>query len=100
VPIADYFAKSAARARVATPALIAELPPRTLPREALFGQPVNEFIFDARWLNASAKLGDRTTYALVESLCDRLIAEMSQLTGVAGEVRAGLLHRTSADSLL
>ena len=57
-----------------------------------FGRPVNEFIFDARWLNASAKLGDRTTYALVESLCDRLIAEMSQLTGAAGEVRAALLQ--------
>jgi AraC-like DNA-binding protein len=60
--------------------------------EIAFGRPVNEFIFDARWLDASAKLGDRTTYALVESLCDRLIAEMSQLTGVAGEVRAVLLQ--------
>jgi AraC-like DNA-binding protein len=58
----------------------------------VFGRPVNEFIFDATWLNASARLGDRTSYALVESLCDRLIAEMSQLAGVAGTVRAVLLQ--------
>jgi AraC-like DNA-binding protein len=57
-----------------------------------FGRPANAFIFDARWLNGSAKLGDRTTYALVESLYDGLIAEMSQLTGVAGKVRALLLQ--------
>jgi AraC-like DNA-binding protein len=58
----------------------------------VFGRPVNEFVFDATWLNASAKLGNRTTYALVESLCDRLIAEMSELAGVAGKVRALLLQ--------
>jgi AraC-like DNA-binding protein len=58
----------------------------------VFGRPVNEFIFDATWLNASARLGNRTTYALVESLCDRLVMEMSELTGVAGRVRALLLQ--------
>lgn len=58
----------------------------------IFDRPVNEFIFDAMWLNASAKLGNRTTYALIESLCDRLITEMSQLAGVAGRVRALLLQ--------
>ena len=56
-----------------------------------FGKPINEFIFDSTWLNVSAKLGNSTTYALVESLCDRLIAEMSELAGVAGKVRALLL---------
>jgi AraC-like DNA-binding protein len=56
-----------------------------------FGKPTNEFIFDSKWLNVSAKLGNSTTYALVESLCDRLIAEMSDLAGVAGKVRALLL---------
>lgn len=57
-----------------------------------FDRPVNQFIFDAMWLDASAGLGNRTTYALVESLCDRLIAEMSKLAGVAGKVRALLLQ--------
>ena len=57
-----------------------------------FNRPVNQFIFDAIWLDGSAELGNRTTYALVESLCDRLIAEMSELAGVAGKVRALLLQ--------
>jgi AraC-like DNA-binding protein len=60
-----------------------------------FDRPVNQFIFDAIWLDASAELGNRTTYALVESLCDRLIADMSKLAGVAGKVRALLLQDVS-----
>jgi AraC-like DNA-binding protein len=58
----------------------------------IFNGPVNEFIFDATWLDASAELGNRTTYALVESLCDGLVAEMSKLAGVAGKVRGLLLQ--------
>lgn len=58
----------------------------------VFNGPVNEFIFDATWLDASAELGNRTTYALVESLCDGLVAEMSKLAGVAGKVRGLLLQ--------
>jgi AraC-like DNA-binding protein len=57
-----------------------------------FDRPVNEFIFDATWLDAGAELGNRTTYVLVESLCDGLVAEMSALAGVAGKVRALLLQ--------
>ncbi len=57
-----------------------------------FDRPVNAFAFDATWLDASPTLGNRTTYALVESLCDDLIAEMSELAGVAGKVRALLLQ--------
>ncbi len=57
-----------------------------------FDRPVNQFIFDAIWLDGSAELGNRTTYALVELLCDGLIAEMSELAGVAGKVRALLLQ--------
>jgi hypothetical protein len=37
--VSDHFAKSAARARMATPALTAELPPRTLPRSAFNERP-------------------------------------------------------------
>jgi AraC-like DNA-binding protein len=58
----------------------------------IFDGPVNEFMFDATWLDASAELGNRTTYALVESLCDDLVAEMSALAGIAGKVRALLLQ--------
>ena len=57
-----------------------------------FDRPVNEFIFDATWLDAGAELGNRTTYALVELLADGLVAEMSALAGVAGKVRALLLQ--------
>jgi AraC-like DNA-binding protein len=60
--------------------------------KVVFGRAVNEFIFDSTSLNANARLGNRTTYALVESLCDRLITEMSEQAGVAGKVRALLLQ--------
>jgi AraC-like DNA-binding protein len=58
----------------------------------IFNVPVNEFRFDATCLDTSAELGNRTTYALVESLCDGLVAQMSDLAGVAGKVRGLLLQ--------
>ena len=61
--------------------------------KVVFDGPGNTFVFDATWLDGSAELGNRTTYALVESLCDGLIAEMSELAGVAGMVRAVLLQQ-------
>lgn len=65
-----------------------------------FDRAVNQFIFDASWLDASAELGNKTTYALVESLCDGLIAGMSELAGVAGKVRTLLLQNVGRQNSL
>ena len=60
--------------------------------EVRFEQPANQFIFDGRWMDKPAKLGNRTTYAAVVSLCDELLADLSLRTGVAGKIRASLLQ--------
>jgi AraC-like DNA-binding protein len=60
--------------------------------KARFAQAANQFIFDGKWLDETAKLGNRTTYAVVESLCDELLADMTLRTGAAGKIRASLLQ--------
>ena len=60
--------------------------------KARFGQAANQFIFDAKWLGETAKLGNRTTYAVVVSLCDELLADLALRTGAAGKIRASLLE--------
>jgi AraC-like DNA-binding protein len=60
--------------------------------KAQFGQASNQFIFDAKWLDETAKLGNRTTYAVVVSLCDELLADLALRTGAAGKIRANLLQ--------
>jgi len=57
-----------------------------------FGQATNQFIFDAKWLNETAKLGNRTTYAVVVALCDELLADLALRAGAAGKIRASLLQ--------
>jgi AraC-type transcriptional regulator len=41
----------------------------------LFGQPENKLIFDARWLDAPATLGNAITCPTVIALCDELLEE-------------------------
>ena len=60
--------------------------------KARFAQAANHFIFDGKWLDESAKLGNRTTYAVVVSLCDELLADLTLRTGAAGKIRASLLQ--------
>ena len=56
-----------------------------------FDQAANQIVFDAKWLDGAAKLGNRTTYPAVVSMCDELIAGITHRTGVAGKVRTKLL---------
>jgi AraC-like DNA-binding protein len=57
----------------------------------LFGQAKNKFIFDATWLDEAPKLGNPVSYALVLSLCDRLMEELQLRVGFVGKVREALL---------
>jgi AraC-like DNA-binding protein len=63
---------------------------------ARFSQPANRFVFDAKWLDAAAELGNRTTYAVVVALCDELLSDLALRTGPAGRIRASILEDISA----
>ena len=56
-----------------------------------FEQAENQIIFNRKWLNSAANLGNRTTYAAVVSLCDELLTDIAHRAGKAGKVREGLL---------
>ena len=66
--------------------------------EDIVGCPVryeraaNQMIFDSKWLDDLPKLGNRTTYAVVEKLCDELLSDLALRTGVAGKIRMILLR--------
>jgi AraC-like DNA-binding protein len=57
-----------------------------------YEQAANQMIFDSKWLDAPPKLGNRTTYAAVEKLCDELLSDLALRTGVAGKIRMILLR--------
>jgi AraC-like DNA-binding protein len=59
--------------------------------DVLFGESENKMIFDAGWLDAVAKLGDRITYPAVVEMCNRLLDEIHLREGVSGAVRRALL---------
>ena len=56
-----------------------------------FEQPANVIIFDAKWLDQPANLGNRTTYKAAVALCDELLNDVAHRSGVAGKVRTALL---------
>lgn len=57
-----------------------------------YEQAANQMIFDSKWLDDPPKLGNRTTYAVVEKLCDELLSDLALRTGVAGKIRMILLR--------
>lgn len=59
--------------------------------EVLYEQPKNKLLFPAEWLDKKPALGNTVTYAHVSEICDGLLAELEQNTGVAGKVRQVLL---------
>jgi AraC-like DNA-binding protein len=59
---------------------------------ARYAQTANRFVFGAKWLDGTAKLGNRTTYAIVVALCDELLADLSMRAGAAGKIRASVLR--------
>jgi AraC-like DNA-binding protein len=57
----------------------------------VYSQPENRFLFDAKWLDGNAELGNRITYLSALRLCDRLMEDFQLSVGVVGKVREVLL---------
>jgi len=57
-----------------------------------FEQEVNRVVFDSAFLDATPKLGNRTTFPAALALCDELLASLALKTGAAGKIRSVLLR--------
>ncbi|WP_158554824.1 AraC family transcriptional regulator [Methylovirgula sp. 4M-Z18] len=57
-----------------------------------FDQPANQIVFDAKWLDDAARLGNRTTHPIALELCEDLLLALWRQTGTAGKVRKILLE--------
>ena len=73
---------------------------RALGAPVRFGQPRNQLVFDAGWLDRRPGLGNALTYSQVREICDRLLDELQRCTGVVGSVRQLLLTRLMRDMSL
>ena len=58
-------------------------------------QPATRIVLDIAWLDKAPILGNRATHAAVLEICDRLLTELGQRSGVAGRVREVLLENIS-----
>jgi len=56
-----------------------------------FDRPVNQIVFQSRWLDQIAGLGNKTTYPTIVALCDDLLGDLRLRIGIAGQIRAILL---------
>ena len=65
-----------------------------------FGQPWNQLVFDADWLDRRPELGNAVTYSYVHEICDRLLDDLQRQAGVVGDVRHLLLTRLLRDMSL
>jgi AraC-like DNA-binding protein len=70
---------------------------RALGTSVRFGQPRNQLVFDAEWLDRRPGLGNAMTYSQVRDICDRLLDEMQRRAGVVGSVRHVLMTRLMRD---
>jgi AraC-like DNA-binding protein len=64
---------------------------RVLGAPVRYGQPRNQLVFDAAWLDGRPELGNAVTYAHVREICDRLLDELERHEGVVGGVRHQLM---------
>lgn len=62
-----------------------------------FGQPRNQLVFDAGWLDRRPGLGNAVTYSHVREICDGILDELQRHAGVVGGVRQLLLSRLMRD---
>jgi AraC-like DNA-binding protein len=54
---------------------------------ALYGQPKNKIVFDAKWLNEKPRLGNAITFAQALQLCNTLLQQLRLSGGESGKVR-------------
>jgi AraC-like DNA-binding protein len=57
-----------------------------------FSSRTNRIVFQSKWLDQAANLGNRTTYPMVVALCDDLLQDLKSRVGLAGEIRALLIR--------
>ena len=57
-----------------------------------FTCPANRIVFQSAWLDQAARLGNKTTYPMIVTLCDDLLDDLKLRIGIAGKVRALLLR--------
>jgi AraC-like DNA-binding protein len=57
-----------------------------------FSQPTNQIMFKSGWLDQPASLSNKTTYATILAMCDKLLGELTFRVGAAGKIRAILLR--------
>ncbi len=57
-----------------------------------FDQPANQMLFNVKWLDGAARLGNRTTYPLTLELCENLLRDIWRQAGISGKVRKILLE--------
>jgi AraC-like DNA-binding protein len=69
-----------------------ELPLDHVGCQVRFDRPVNRIVFQSRWLDQVAGLGNKTTYPTIVALCDDLLDDLRLRIGVAGKIRAILLR--------
>jgi AraC-like DNA-binding protein len=52
----------------------------------------NQIVFQSKWLDQSARLGNKTTYPTIVALCDNLLGALKLRIGIAGRIRTLLLR--------
>jgi hypothetical protein len=57
-----------------------------------FASLTNRIVFQSKWLDQAASLGNTTTYPTIVALCDDLLDDLELRTGVAGTIRTLLLR--------
>jgi AraC-like DNA-binding protein len=57
-----------------------------------FKGPANRIVFQSAWLDQAARLGNKTTYPTIVTLCDDLLDDLKLRIGIAGKIRALLLR--------
>jgi AraC-like DNA-binding protein len=68
------------------------LTPELVGCEVRFAQPTNQILFESKWLDQTATLGNKTTYPTILALCDDLLGDLRLRVGPAGKIRAILLR--------
>jgi AraC-like DNA-binding protein len=73
------------------PAADFQIPSAIVGCPVTFGHQSNRILFDSSYLDATPKLGNRTTYPSAIALCDALLEDLALRVGVVGKIRAILL---------
>ena len=73
------------------PAADFHIPSASVGCPVTFGHHANRILFDSSYLDATPKLGNRTTYPSAIALCDALLEDLALRIGVVGKIRAILL---------